>query len=311
MDNVAEESSGLTEEIRMKRVTQDNKRDNITDNSLLSTELHDTSEHVSMQDSFKSNLDGQEETMPNKAAKRKTSLVNKLRKSFYQYRSRGDQKFSPDSKETGIENSAKDSSVQEWPSEIEVDLDLSDPETNADNENEESENNAEGRHDNSCLSLFHIIKHTKLVAVTLQRKPEEEWGLKLSPCNKTDWDSRRQNETQVKDEETIDKGVTLKRPSKSPATTASSSAKKHPISQKKVNDPGKSGVGLRQNMLKRSVKRKLGRMKRSFSSIKRRHRVVYITGITEGGLADKCGQLAVEDLIVEVSFKTITVSLSC
>lgn len=312
MNNVAEESSGLTEGTRMKTVTQDNT----TNNSFLSTELDETREQVFMQDSFKGNLDGQEETMSNKPSKRQTSLVKKLRESFYQYRSKSGQKFPPESKGTDI----SDLSVQEWPTESGVDLDFSDPEANANKENEDAENNAaEGMYNNnySCHSLFHLIRHSKLVAVTLQRKPEEEWGVQLSYRNMADWASKRQRESQVKDEETVDKDFSLKRSTVSPGTTRALLSAKHPISRGKVsNDPGNSVVELRQNVLKKSVKRKLGRIKRSFSSIKRSLQprpAVNIVGMTEGEVAERCGELAVEDLIVEVSLikAILNVAYSC
>ncbi|KAL9982043.1 hypothetical protein ACROYT_G010830 [Oculina patagonica] len=306
MNNVAEESSGLIEETRMKTVTQDNKENNMTNNSFLSKDLDETGEQVFRRDSFKGNLDGQEEATPNyKPAKRKTSLVNKLRESFYQYRSKNGQKFPPECKGTDI----SDSSVQEWPIESGVDLDLSDPEANANKENDDAENNDEGLYNKSCLSLFHIIHHSKLVAVTLQRKPEEEWGVQLSHSNMADWASRRQKESQ--DEETMDKDFSLKGSTVSPGTTALLSTK-HPMSRGKVcNDPGNSVVELRQNVLKRSVKRKLGRIKRSFSSIKQSPQscpAVHIVGMTEGGVAERSGEIAVEDLIVEVNG---TIVLNC
>lgn len=345
MDNV-EDSDGLTEEIIS--IERANK-----ENSMQSTELDQTSKEVSLRKSFKDKLDGQD-TVPNKpVTKRKMSLLNKLRHSFYEYRpklnvdescayregSKNGEKSPPESGRN-IEDPA--TSVQHWSSESGFDLDSSDladgeklsnsqaslksqcdgiKPKGVSNPNKGNEDaikahlNIHNKWQSSCLSLFDIIQHSKLVAVTLQRKPEDEWGVKLSQGNRAD--SRSQNETEIQEDNTLDNAFHnsgLKRSTIPPETSASPSAK-YSDSRKRY-EPGNSVVGLRKNLLKRSVKRKLGRMKVSISSTRTTERSslrrpgMYIAGMTKGGVADRCGELAVEDLIIEVRSNMIMRGIS-
>lgn len=167
------------------------------------------------------------------------------------------------------------------------------------------------------LSLFYIVQHSKLQAVTLQRKSEEDWGITLGRGNRSDCSPspsprtspRSQKRRSIQEKTAVDNNFNNYPDNRN---MPSSSAKSDPNSGMKVKKNSDSAViiALRQNLLEENKKRRLGRIKASTQGGSQPRHGVRIIGLTEGGVAERCGDLAVEDLIVEVRFIDIKQTLN-
>lgn len=157
----------------------------------------------------------------------------------------------------------------------------------------------------SVLSLFYIIQHSgQLIAVNVQRGPDKKWGIEL---NQEGDPPISQNDTENKGKNTVDsaKKPVLRPDAIQPEASASMSESHH----------GHSAADFRTIVLQRSFKKsKSGRQKAPNCSEAKevltqpRHGVC-IAGLTEEGVAASGGKLAVEDLIVEVTFDLILQSV--
>ena len=177
---------------------------------------------------------------------------------------------------------------------------------NVSNENKEKEDAAsesvhkELKEKQSCLSLFYIIQHSQLIAVSLQRAPGEDWGLELIRDDNSCSSVLRQNDKGIRGRE---------RSVDSTKSSASNSViDKPPASAfSSESNYGHLVAAFRQSVRRKSAPNTNRVMKTSHSSpakegsFQPRHGV-RIAGLAEEGMAARGGELAVEDLIVEVGF---------
>ena len=146
----------------------------------------------------------------------------------------------------------------------------------------------------SCVSLYHIIQHSQLIAVKLQRTPEESWGIELLQVDKED-SSTSENGAK------LNKGITVDR-AKKPAIHPTAVQRETRSTSHHINLVAELGEAFR-----RSIKKKNDGIKASLSSSVKEQNYqprhgVRILGLTEKGVAARDGKLAVKDLIIEVRF---------
>ena len=150
------------------------------------------------------------------------------------------------------------------------------------------------------LSLFHIIQHSEqLIAVNVQKEPDEKWGIEL---NKDGDPPMRQNAAENKGKKTVDsaKKPVLSPEAIQPEASASMSESHH----------DHLAADFQPIVLQNFKKRKSGRQKAQNSSeakevLTQPRHGVRIARLTKEGVAASGGKLAVEDLIVEVKFDLI------
>lgn len=136
--------------------------------------------------------------------------------------------------------------------------------------------------DKTGHGLFDIVRHSNLQAVSLQRKLEEDWGLKLGRRDSGDLprspSMRRQHETKNQENTGLNNNIN--------------------------NCPDDGGVlRLKYSTTASETPRNGSSSEKPNPSLRSPHprHGVYIIGLTEGGVAERCGELTVEDLIIEVS----------
>ena len=157
----------------------------------------------------------------------------------------------------------------------------------------------------SVFSLFYIIQHSgQLIAVNVQRGPDKKWGIEL---NQEGDPPISQNDTENKGKNTVD---IAKKPVLSPDAIQPEAS----VSMSESHC-GHLAADFRTIVLQRSFKKsKNGRRKVPNCSeakevLSQPRHGVRIAGLTEEGVAAGRGKLAVEDLIVEVTFDLILQSV--